>query len=314
MAAFFLMSTGCGSTRVAPSRHPTELRYEQVSHSARSAFDGGGYSAAASLYRQALDLAYIRDDVKAIVDTQYNLALSLLKNEEYREAASYLEAAAAAMDRDHQGLPEDFILLDGTLNYRQGYLETARTRIDSLLAVPDGPAPMVRSRALYLKGRIASDMGKTEVLRQVIEDLEPPAEPFSVSDTLELRGRLALAEDRFDEAVALLDRAADLQRQESEYDAMAETLAAGAAACESAGRPLEAALHYLRAARSRQLRGLHGQVKEWLNRAAALADSAGAEDVGREARHRLEVLRQQEQPISSNGVRPSNRRSEESIM
>lgn len=206
------------------------------------------------------------------------------------------------MGREQQGLPDAFILLEATLSYRQGHLQAAWTRTDSLLADSESLEPVVRRRALYLRGRIADDLGKTEALRDVIEDLGKPSEPFLVADTIELTGRLAVSEGRYGDGIIALDRAADLQRLESEYDAMVETLAASAGACESADRPLDAALRYLRAARSRQLRGQFQQVKEWLDRAATLADSVGAEDVGREARRRLEVLRHQEQPVSSTGT------------
>ena len=65
-----LLSTviACSSNKLEPEPQPAQEKYALVSNAARIAFDQGRYEQAVELYRQALDLAYVSDDVQAIVD------------------------------------------------------------------------------------------------------------------------------------------------------------------------------------------------------------------------------------------------------
>jgi hypothetical protein len=57
------------------------------------AFAQAEYARAADLHRQALERAYARDDRGAIVDTQYNLAVVLLRSGLLEEAQAVVDAA-----------------------------------------------------------------------------------------------------------------------------------------------------------------------------------------------------------------------------
>jgi len=60
-----LTAGGCGSARVAPKSSGVDENLIRLNRSARIAYDNGQLEQAASLYRQALDRAYLRDDRQA---------------------------------------------------------------------------------------------------------------------------------------------------------------------------------------------------------------------------------------------------------
>jgi len=72
------MAGGCSSSRGVPKRSGVDENSTRLNRSARIAYDNGQLEQSANLYRQALNRAYLRDDRKAVVDAQYNLAVCML--------------------------------------------------------------------------------------------------------------------------------------------------------------------------------------------------------------------------------------------
>ena len=158
------------------------------------------------------------------------------------------------------------------------------------------PSPETLSRAHYLRGRIAADRDEPNRLRSETAALGEPSFPGLKADRFELTGRLAMLEERWDDAVTVLDEAARLRAESGNYRLMAVTLAASAQACERAERFEDAAYRYLRAARSAVLSEDMKRAAAWLQEAERLAQQAGSESILEETRRFQALLSVESQP------------------
>jgi tetratricopeptide (TPR) repeat protein len=280
--------TGC--TRKPPPPPPPEDQVlKQLTRTARDAFDEGNYVAASSLYQRALERAHIRDDFTAITDARYNLAVTLLRQEDFAGAAAQLRMAKSEFSRAKLEPAPEFGLLEAAILVGGGKPDRARDVTEGILA--DGrSSPEVLGRAHYLRGRIAHELGDPAGIRAAINALGHPDDSRLSADIEELKGRLAFLEQRWDAAAAAFDRAANLQRLLLNYPAMTEALALGARASEHGRRPALAASRYLQAGRSAAFRGDADRARVWLTRAAELAEGADDRSTARDARDLLEGL------------------------
>ena len=83
----------CGFRQAPPKTVVVDVAFERYTRTASVTFAQGEYARPADLYRQALERAYARDDRGAIVDTQYNLAVVLLRSGLLEEARAAVDAA-----------------------------------------------------------------------------------------------------------------------------------------------------------------------------------------------------------------------------
>jgi tetratricopeptide (TPR) repeat protein len=290
-----LVSGGCSSRQTAPQGPPVDRDLARTNRAARTAFEGGRIQQAADLYRQSLERAYLRDDLAAVTDARYNLAVCLTLLQSDREALALVSEAHEELARAAQPVPPDILLLEATILYRLGKFQAARRLTDTILSDTDQRPDAAQSKAHFLRGLIANERGQPTALRKEIAALAQSDSPAIRSDREELIGHLALAEGRWDEAVLAFDEAAALRRQVLDYRGMVKALAKAGEASERAGRPVSASRRYLRAGQSTALQGDSDQAAIWLTRAAQLAEAGGDENIAQAARLQLSQL-QNKQP------------------
>jgi tetratricopeptide (TPR) repeat protein len=262
---------------------------EGLDHASRAAgmvFGQGEYARAADLYRQALARAYARDDREAIVDTQYNLAVVLLRLGALEEAGTVVDDARAELSRASQAVPAHLLLLHATILYRTGQTAAAWEMNEQLLARAAETEPAVIARAQFLRGLLAAGRGDTARLREALTALETADHLELRADHAELRGHLAMAEHNWQAAGQAFDAAASRRRESLDYISMGRALALAGDASERGGHQRAAAVFYLRAGRSASQLGRRQEAMHWLMQAQSLARQAG------DARTLQEVLAQ----------------------
>lgn len=302
MAVAVLTLSGCGSSAPRQKGPAVDEALVRFNRAARLAFDKGRLEQAANLYRKALERAYVRDDSAAILDARYNLAVCLLNLQSYAEALSVVQRANSEMALAGHHPAPDFLLLEATIRYHGGDLDEASKITDQLLSAPTQTSSVVKGKAHYLRGLIASKQGDKDRLRVAIAALGQSQQPQLRADRQELVGHLAMAEQNLDAAMDAFDAAAKLRRETLDYREMVKALALAGAAGEKAGRPQEASIRYLRAGRSAMLQGLFDYARKWLNRAEQIASTAGEAQIAAEART---CLRQLQKLAAAASARPA---------
>jgi tetratricopeptide (TPR) repeat protein len=273
-----------------------DREFMQSSRMARAALENDRLPQAIELYRRALDRAHLMDDLDAVVDTRYNLAVCQLKSGDPAAALENLTGARRELEAAGRALPADLRQVQATALYRSGDPDAAVRISDRILEEAPPPPPEVAAGARYLLGRVAADRGDTQRLQAVVAAMGEPTDPRVAADRLELQGRQAMLEARWDDAVSLLDAAARLRAESRDYREMALTLAISARACERAQRPEAGAHRYLRAARSAMVNGQTDLAADWLQESLRLADRAGAATLREEVLHYRSLLAS-EQPL-----------------
>jgi tetratricopeptide (TPR) repeat protein len=285
---------GCGGSRQVKSNIAgSDREFDRSSRMARVAFENGQNSQAIEGYKKALVRAYITDDLNAIVDTRYNLAVCHLRQGDYPAALENVERAREELLTAGRPVSADLLLVQAMALYHNGTPGRVWQISEEILAVQPAPSPETLSRTHFLRGRIAADRGESEQLRLEITALGEPSVPGLQADRIELIGRLAMLEGRWDDAVTALDQAARMRASNRDYRSMATALATAAQACERAHRPEDAAYRYLRAARSAALSGETERATVWLQESVRLSELAGAESLLLEARRFQDLLTQE---------------------
>ena len=290
MSAAILAVSGCGSAPPRQEGPATDETLERFNRAGRLAFDKGRLQQAADFYRKALDQAYVRDDIEAILDAQYNLAFCLMYLRSHEEALTVVQNAKTEMALAGGGNSVDFLLLEATILYSSGNSDEAWKITDQILSIPTADSSVIHSKTQFLRGLIASKKADTGQLRTAIAALGQPEDPRLRADRQELIGHLAMAEHSWDVAIEAFDRAAKLRREALDYRAMVRVLALAGQASEAAGHAKAASIRYLRAGRSAVLQRLFDDAQTWLNQAVQIADTAGEAQIAREARIYLEQL------------------------
>lgn len=286
--------SACGFRHVPPETAVVDEGFEIYSRTASVAFAQGEYARAADLYRQALERAYARDDRGAIVDTQYNLAVVLLRSGLLEEARAVVDAAKAELAWAGQAVPAYLLLLEATLLYRTGQMSAAWSLSEHILASAPTAMPEVIAKTYFLRGLVATERADTAHLRESMAALEHASSPELRADHAELCGYLALAEHDWEAAVQAFDTAAELRRESLDYASMARALAKAGEAAERNGHQQAAAVFYLRAGRSALQLGQRQEAVGWLTRAQLLAGQTGDTHTLQEARNHLARLQEQE--------------------
>ncbi len=275
LVLLLLAISACGSRQAPPAPAPVDEEFVLTSRAAGTAFGKGAYARAADLYRQALARAYARDDRGAIVDTQCNLAVVLLRLGALEEARAVVDDAKAELSRAEQVVPAHLLLLEATVLYRTGQMAAAWDLSEQLLAGAAEAEPGVIAKAQFLRGLLAAERGDEGRLRESIAAIAKANDLALRADHAELRGYLAMAERHWEEAVQAFDATAELRREVLDYVSMIRALARAGDASERRGHQREAAVYYLRAGRSASQLGLQPEAVHWLMQAQLLARQAG---------------------------------------
>jgi tetratricopeptide (TPR) repeat protein len=275
---------GCSSSPTEQRRAEADEEFERMNRAARTAFDHGRFRQAADLYHQALARAYVLDDVTAILDSQYNLAVCLVRLHDYDQALEQVNQSRAELTRAGRDIPADILLLEATTVYRMGKLDDAWQLTDTILLDPDRLTEAIQSKTHFLRGLIAGEWDDINQLRQEILSLGTPSTAGLQADREELVGRLALSQNNWNGAIEAFDKTAEYRRDDLDYGEMVNALALAAWACEQAGKLSEASKRYLRAGRSAARQGESREALNWLSRAEKLAGEAGDDVTAKEAR------------------------------
>jgi hypothetical protein len=282
-----LTPAGCGS---APAQRPPEdqtlVRNERL---ARLSFEQERLDQAATLYRQALDRAYERDDLQAIADLGYNFAVIDLQRGQVATALATAQSTRAEIIRRGATPSAELLLVESVALYRRGSSTDAVVLADAVVTAPD-VGPETRARAIFVLGLAAADRADAASLAEAAAALSPTLDEEIVADRQELEGRLALLRGDSAGALAKFLAVADLRRTALEYRGMARALALAGGAATAAARAAEAADLYLRAGRSAQVQDDRDNAGAWLRAARDLGERSGARAVAAEATVRLDAL------------------------
>ncbi len=275
---------GCSSSPTEQSRSEVDEVFERLNRSARLTFDNRQFQQALDLYKQALDRAYVLDDLNAIVDSKYNMSVCLIGMGLNDQALMQVNQAKAELGRSNRSIPSDILLLESTILYKIGKLDEAWQVTDLILQDARRLSKVIQSKTHFLRGLIAAERGDIPRLRSEIAFLGKPSTAGLQADREELSSRLAMAEGNWQAAAEAFDRTAELRREDLDYSEMVNALAQAAWSYEQTGKLSEASKRYLRAGRSAAQQGENQDALKWLNRAEKLAGEAGDEFTARQAR------------------------------
>jgi len=292
LAIALLVFGGCGTSAPVQKGPAIDEDLERFNRAAQQAFDNGRLQQAVSFYQKALDRAYIRDDFRAVLDAQYNMAMCLINLQSYAEAFEVIQQAKTEMAIAGQSLAADFLLLEATVLHLRENSDAAWKITEQILAATPQASSIVQSKTHFLRGLIASKQGDTDKLREAIVSIGQPNLPQLRADRHELLGHLAMAEQHWDEAINAFEAATEARREDRDYRGMVKALALAGKASEKAGHADEASIRYLRAGRSAALQGQFDHALNWLNRAEQIARSAGEEQIVLKARVYLRELQE----------------------
>ena len=292
LAIALLVFGGCGSSASVQKSPAIDEDLERFNRAAQQAFDSGRLQQAVAFYRKALDRAYIRDDFRAALDAQYNMAICLINLQSYAQAFEVIQQAKTEMAMAGYSREADFLLLEATVLHFREDSDAAWKMTDQILSATPEASSIVQCKTHFLRGLIASKKGDTDKLREAIVSIGQPKLPLLRADRHELLGHLAMAEYNWGEAVNAFEAATDLRREAREYRGMVKSLALAGQASEKAGNPHEASVRYLRAGRSAALQGQFDDALNWLNRAEQIAGNAGEVQIVQEAQIYLRELQE----------------------
>lgn len=288
--ALLLVLAGCGGAPSPPPADPVDRDLVAGWRLARFAFERGQYDQAADLYEQVLERAYARDDLRAIGDVGYELAVVDLRRGEPAAAAARAERIQDELTRRGAVPFAELYLVEGIARYDEGDRDAALASANEALAAASSPDDPVVAPALHLKGTVLADRGQASELAAIVAALGEPRVDALRANRLELVGRLDLLEQRPEAALPAFRESADLRRAGEDYRAMAQALALGAQAAEALDRDGEAADLYFRAGRSAEVEGQTEDARRWLAAAARLAGQTGQAAIEEQASARLERL------------------------
>jgi hypothetical protein len=248
------------------------VQHEQAG---RLAFDLDRPSEAVAQYHAALRQAEARDDLAAIGDLSFNLAVAQLRANQPQDALATAQVARAELLRRGSTPFPALGLAEATALYRMGEGRKADSLASEIEKSGDADAA---SGASFLRGLIADETGDVAGLRGAVARLAGVAAPVPEADRLELQARLALRQNDLSSAGTWAIRAAAIRQEILDYRGMARALAVAGSSAERSGKLEAAADLYLRAGRSAAAQSDPGTARPWLEHVLRLTgDPATAE-------------------------------------
>jgi hypothetical protein len=277
-----LLVADCGGS--APdATPPTDETLQRETQAGRLAFELERDEEAVARFRAALARAQERDDLDAISNTGFNLAVAELRaNAPYRALA---DARATRMELERRGAKPfpALQLAEATALYRTGAAAEADRAAQVTQDSEDADAA---ARATFLRGLIADDHGDLRGLAIAADALNAAKTPSFEADAAELAARLALRRGNVGLAQQQAARAAELRQATLDYRGLARALAIEGTAVQREGDKAAAADLFLRAGRSAAMQGDKSDAGIRLGRAVSLGTG---QPVGRAA---VDLLRQ----------------------
>jgi hypothetical protein len=274
-AGLLLLLAACSTQRAAPPPPPQDQTLVRHEEAGRIASGMNRPEEAVAQFQAGLRQAQARDDLAAISNLSFNLAVAQLGANRPQDALTTATQARAELAR-RGGKPSPALgLVEATALYRLGQRDKADALAAEIQSSNDRDAA---AGASFLRGLIADDAGSEAGLRDALAHLSNATEPLRRADRLELRARLALRQEDFSRARSAALQAADIRQQALDYRGMARALALSAAAAERAGEREAAADLYLRAGRSAAAQSDAETARPWLERALNLTRDSSTRD------------------------------------
>ena len=273
-ACVLLLLAACGTEQAAPAppQDQTLARHEEAG---RIAYELDRPEEAVAEFQAALTQAQARDDLAAISQLSFNLAVAQLRANRPKDALATTKQARAELIR-RGGAPFPALgLVEATALYRLGQRDKADALAARIQSSNDRDAA---AGASFLRGLIADDAGNEAGLRDALRRLSNATEPLRRADRLELQARLALRREDFAGARGPAMQAADIRQQALDYRGMARALAVCAMAAERSGEREAAADLYLRAGRSAAAQLDAETARPWLERVLTLTSNPSTRD------------------------------------
>jgi hypothetical protein len=263
----FLAACGCGCAREAPPAPPEDQVLARNAAAGQNALRLDRPEEAVAQFQAALKQAEARDDLAAMVEISFNLAVSQLRANRPQDALLTARRAQEELAR-RAGPPSPALqLVEATALYRTGNSDQADALAAGIETGADGESA---AGASFLRGLIADDAGDAGRVQDALMRLSAAGGPVREADRLELQARLALRQNHHASARAAALQAADIRQNGLDYRGMARALAVAGFAAERSGEPQAAANLYLRAGRSAAAQSDPVTARLWLEQALKL--------------------------------------------
>lgn len=273
---FLLLLAACSSSSktepAGPPQDQTLARHEQAG---RIAYGLDRPEEAVAQFEAALKQAQARDDLKAIGELSFNLAVAQLRANRAQDALTTTQQARAELIRRGNQPSASLILAEATALYRLGRRDDADALAAEIEASGDADAA---AGASFLRGLLADEAGDEAGLRAALSRLAGATAPLRQADRLELQARLALHQKDFPGAQSAALQAANIRQEALDYRGMARALAVAGLAAEQAGQREEAADLYLRAGRSAAAQADADTAKPWLQHVLELTQDSSTQE------------------------------------
>jgi hypothetical protein len=275
-------SSGSKTEPAGPPQDQTLVRHEQAG---RIAYGLDRPEEAVAQFEAALKQAQARDDLKAIGELSFNLAVAQLRANRAQDALTTTQQARAELIRRGNQPSASLILAEATALYRLGRRDDADALAAEIEASGDADAA---AGASFLRGLLADEAGDEAGLRAALGRLAGATAPLRQADRLELQARLALHQKDFPGAQSAALQAANIRQEALDYRGMARALAVAGLAAEQAGQREEAADLYLRAGRSAAAQADADTAKPWLQHVLELTQDSSTQEAATLALDSLE--------------------------
>jgi tetratricopeptide (TPR) repeat protein len=283
-AAMMLLLSACGSSPPAPTQ-PVDETLQRDSDAGQIAFQLEQPEEAIARYQDALKRAQACDDLAAIGDIGYNLAVAELEANHPDRALEVAHSTEQEVER-RGGTPfAGLALVEATSLYRSRDLEAADAFAKKAAAASD---TTVAARASFLRGLIADDRGDETGLAAAAAALKSASEPSLQADAVELQTRLSLRGKNFTAARQEAEQAAALRQKTLNYRGLVRALALGGEAAKRGGDAKGASDLFLRAGRSAAAQGDKVSARKWLQESASLATENSVRSAATELLEKLD--------------------------
>ena len=278
-----LAATACGTDH--PPAAPQDPTLQKDARAGSLAVSLDRPQEAITQYRRALHDAWARDDVTAIGDYGYDLAVAQLAANRPKDALTTLHMVRDELARRGGTAFAALDLAEATTDYRLGDL----AQCDRLAArAATGGDAAVAGRAVFLRGLVADETNNVNGLDMALAGLAQPAGPDQQADAEELRARRDLRQGQYGAAYSEALHATELRRTLLDYRGMARALTVAGDAAAQSGKADAAADLYLRAGQSAAAQGDAVNACPWLRRAVQLQNDPAVHEAADRAAQSLE--------------------------
>jgi tetratricopeptide (TPR) repeat protein len=289
MSGFLILGllNACGSAKEEPTGPPEDQTLARHEQAGQIAYELERPEEAVVQFEAALKQAQARDDLSAIAELSFNLAVAQLKANRPLDALATTRQARSELIRRGSRPIASLTLAEATALYRIGAKDEAYSLAAGIEREGDADAA---AGASFLRGLIADETDNVPGLGDALAKLRGVSLPLRLADRLELQARLALRQGDPSGAGDASLQAAAIRQEALDYRGMARALSlAGEAAAQSGDAEVAADL-YLRAGRSAAAQSDSEKARPWLQRAVELTKDPETLSAARRTMEELEQL------------------------